>query len=126
MASGELPEVLQALIAQHTPSMDHIAVLLVLRAASHTQHPVDDVVRETRLDRAVVAPVLEAMARTGMLERDGDLYRYAPSAATAGAVDELAHMYHTRPVTLVRAIYDRPKRAVQSFADAFRLRKEGT
>jgi hypothetical protein len=35
----------------------------------------------------------------------------------------LAEMYHTRPVTLVRAIYERPARAVQSFANAFRLRE---
>jgi hypothetical protein len=32
-------------------------------------------------------------------------------------------MYNSRPVTLVRAIYDRPASAARSFADAFRVRK---
>jgi hypothetical protein len=31
-------------------------------------------------------------------------------------------MYNQRPVTLVRALYSRPSRPLQSFADAFRLR----
>jgi len=125
MAIGDLSDVLQSLISHHTPSMDHIAALLVLRAAPQVQHPTGDVARETRLDRGVVEQVLVELARSGLLDRDGDRFRYAPTPAMAGAVDELADMYHTRPVTLVRAIYDRPTRAVQSFADAFRLRKEG-
>jgi len=37
-------------------------------------------------------------------------------------VDALADLYHTKPVSLVRAIYDRPARAAQTFADAFRIR----
>ena len=51
-------------------------------------------------------------------------YRYEPATpALRRAVELLAIAYNERPVTLVRAIYDRPS-AIQSFADAFRIRKE--
>ena len=50
------------------------------------------------------------------------------------AVDALAEMYNTKPVTLIRAIYSRPATPppapapapspMQAFADAFRLRRE--
>jgi hypothetical protein len=67
-----------------------------------------------------------------LLLGDGpDAYRYAPADdAARRAVDALAEMYQTKPVTLIRAIYSRPATptkpatAVQSFADAFRLRRE--
>ena len=114
---------LQDLIGDHIPSMDHVAILLDLRSAPEATHAVDDIARRTRVDRAVSERVLRELTASRIVSRDGDLYRYSPAAHMRDAVDALADMYHTKPVTLVRAIYDRPARAARSFADAFRLRK---
>jgi hypothetical protein len=123
MSESELPELLQDLIGRYTPSMDHVAVLLDLRSAPATQHLVPEVMARTRLDRAVTERVLRELAASHIVARTGDAYQYAPTSDLRDAVDILADMYQTKPVTLVRAIYERPARAAQSFADAFRIRK---
>jgi hypothetical protein len=123
MSDSELPEALRDLIGHHTTSMDHVAILLDLRSAPEVHHVVVDVAARTRLDRPVVERVLRELAASHIIAREGDSYQYAPAPDLRDTVDGLAAMYHTKPVTLVRAIYDRPARAAQSFADAFRIRK---
>jgi hypothetical protein len=126
MSGTELPDVVRALISHHTPSMDHVAILLDLRSAPTMTHAPADVALRTRLDRDVADRVLRELAASRIVSSQGDRYQYAPDPGIRAAVDGLAEMYHTKPVTLVRAIYDRPTRAAQSFADAFRLRKGDT
>jgi hypothetical protein len=123
MSGSGLPEVLQDLIGHHTPSMDHVAILLDLRSAPATSHSAAEIADRTRLDSAVTERVLRELTASRIIDREGDCYQYAPAAAIRETVDHLAEMYHTKPVTLVRAIYDRPTRAAQSFAEAFRIRK---
>ena len=56
----------------------------------------------------------------------GPAFRYAPRTEALGrSADGLAAAYNERPVTLVRLLYSRPQppSPVQSFADAFRIRK---
>jgi hypothetical protein len=105
--------------------MDHVAILLDLRGVPERLHSAADVAARTRLDRTVTERVLRELTASRIVSREGDTYQYAPAADVRDTVDGLAEMYRTKPVTLVRAIYDRPTRAAQSFADAFRIRKEG-
>ncbi len=125
MSDRGLSEPLESLISQHMTSMDHVALLLTLREQPDGTHRPAEVAGQTRLEPSVVERVLRDLTSSHLVRREGDAYRYAPTAAARGAVDEMALMYRTKPVTLVRAVYDRPARAVQSFADAFRLRKSG-
>ena len=125
MSADALPAPLRSLIVHHMPSMDHVAVLLALRAEPEVSLPPADVARRTRLDRDVINKVVRDLATSSLVQRDGDGFRYAPPAELLPTIEQLAHMYRTKPVTLVRALYDRPARAAQSFADAFRLRKAG-
>ena len=125
MSADSLPAALRSLILHHMPSMDHIAVLLAMRADPALPHTPADVARHTRLERDVVERALRDLATSQLVQRTGDTFRYAPANEMLPTIDELAVMYRTKPVTLVRALYDRPARAVQSFADAFRLRKSG-
>lgn len=55
-----------------------------------------------------------------------ETFRYDPgSESLRNSVEELMTMYNERPVTLIRAIYDRPAQPVISFAEAFRVRAGG-
>jgi hypothetical protein len=123
MSEAEISGALQDLLARHTPTMDHVAILLDLRNVPGEAHAVPDIAARTRVDPAVAERVLRDLTTSQIVSREGDTYRYAPAAGLRDTVEYLAEMYRTRPVTLVRAIYDRPTRAAQSFADAFRLRK---
>lgn len=125
MAAADPSPELQLLLAHHIASMDHVALLLALGDAPDEALRSADLAATTRVAPDVAERVLRELAASRLAHRDRDTYRYAPAPDVRAAVDELIDMYRTRPVTLVRAIYDRPARAAQSFADAFRLRKPG-
>lgn len=131
MAEHPLPENVRDLVAHHLPSMEHVEVLLALAAEGKPARTAEDIAGELRGNPASVAGKLEDLVASGLVARDGDpgdgKYRYAPNSATLrAATTGLAEMYRTKPVSLVKAIYARPPAAVQSFADAFRVRKPGS
>ena len=119
---------MRALIDRHLPSMDHVQVLLHLHRVREGGHA-EDVARAVELQTPVVAAALRDLASSGLLEQEPESGRYRlrlPDPAETLALEELDALYNTRPVTLVRALYDRPATALRSFSDAFRLRKPGT
>ena len=153
MASSDLPPAVQQLVWRHLPSIDHVAILLALRAAagdalagtheggSHRRDElsaayvaaqdtaqgsaleINEVAERTGVSDAVAAQVLADLHAAGLLERHVHSFVFSRMPDVREAVNQLAEMYNTRPVTLVRAMYDRPATSVQQFADAFRLRK---
>jgi len=63
----------------------------------------------------------ELLRAAGLLD---NARRYRPaSAALAAHVETLAQAWEERPVTLIRIIYALRDGKIQSFADAFKLRK---
>lgn len=77
-------------------------------------------IEEPSLRRALADFVAAGLVR----EVDpSNLFQYAPrTVADRQAVESMATMYHQRPVTLVRLVYDRAPTPLKSFSDAFRLR----
>jgi hypothetical protein len=124
-----IPDEVRQLLARHVHTMEQVEVLLLLARSADRTLGVDEIRAELRLPATALAPRTFAGLEDGRLivaESGVPLrYRYAPaSAELRRAVELLADAYNTRPVTLVRMIYDRPSPA-QVFADAFRLRTEG-
>jgi len=120
MSKQGLPPAVQALIWSHLRTVDHVAVLLALR----TLGTGDSVAVGTKamLSPETTSEILHEFQTRALVVRQGQEYRFEPDEALAGAVTQLDEMYNTKPVTLVRAIYDRPAHVIQQFADAFRLR----
>ena len=108
--------------------MEHVEALLALASDQARAWPPGDVAARTHTSLASVTACLDRLVAAGLASPEGSgqppSYRYAPrSQALRGAVESVEEMYRTKPVTLIKAIYDRPATAVQSFADAFRIRK---
>jgi hypothetical protein len=127
VAEYTLPAEIRRLIARALPSMQHVDVLLALAADPQVSTSAESLAPLLRVtDVEQLRRTMADLAASGLVMRTGtgpDSYRYTPdSPATQKAVTLLAVAYHERPVTLVRAIYDRPATAIQNFADAFRLR----
>lgn len=123
MTDADLPAPLTALVAQHMSSMDHVALLLELHATPEERFSSDALAEAARIEPGTAERVLRDLVAARLAQREGNDFQYAPAPEVREAVDLLAEMYRTKPVTLVRAIYARPARAAQTFADAFRLRR---
>lgn len=71
---------------------------------------------------------LETLRSSGLVslvEDSEPRYRYAPvSEKLDKLVGELAQLYSERRVSIVNAVYSSPLDTLQSFADAFRIRKK--
>ena len=125
MTAPEMPAELAELLARHMSSMDHVALLLASHETAAVPASMEALAQQARIQPAVAERVLRDLVAARLLRREGELYHYAPAAESREGVEALAEMNRTKPVTLIRAVYDRPARAAQSFADAFRLRKPG-
>jgi len=73
---------------------------------------------------------LAALQARGLLAAEsreaGAEYRYGQNTPELAAlVDRLLQLYRERPVTMIKLVYARAKDPLRTFADAFRLRKEG-
>jgi hypothetical protein len=122
----DLPQEVRDLVARQLQSMEEVEVLLLLAQAAAALS-VDEIRDRLRLPASALpmASVQRLVASDLVAEEPGEVtrYRYADKPGMRRAVELLATAYNERPVTLVRLIYHRPSPA-QSFADAFRVRKD--
>lgn len=126
MLDQEISANTRELIQRHLATMDHVEVLAVLRGDPTQSFALQALVDQIRKPETLVAACLDALVAAGLAARlsNGE-YRYAPhDPALDGTAEDVVRLYNERPVTLVRLLYERPPTAVNTFADAFRLRKE--
>ena len=114
------------MIQRHLATMDHVELLMVLRGGREESFPVARLAEQIRKPRELVQLCLNALASAGLAAQLSDgTYRYAAREQTLDrTAEEVVRLYNERPVTLVRLLYERPPTAVNTFADAFKLRKD--
>jgi hypothetical protein len=126
-----LPAEVTALLHRALPSMVHIESLLMLARLAPQPATRWDIAAELRSSPALVAAALADLEGAGLAEAvagtDGQQHRFAGAdPATVRVVASLQDVYDRKPVTLIRAMYERPApaapSAAQAFADAFRVR----
>ena len=123
MHDDQLPDRVRHLLLRNLPTVDHVTVLVALHDTGNQAHSAESMSRIARVSQLQAAIVLDQLKTAGFAAQSASGYTYELQRHDPLAVDELAHMYNTRPVTLIRAIYDRPTSPIRSFADAFRIRK---
>jgi DNA-binding IclR family transcriptional regulator len=121
-----IPEDVQRLIRDSIKSVWTLDVLLLMRRGGDKSWPLDELTRELRGNRTLVHDVLSALAKAGLVEADeAGNYRYRPADAEADAlVERLEKIYVERPLALIKEIVSAPNEKIQSFADAFKLKKD--
>lgn len=106
--------------------MDHVEILMVLRGEREESFSLPRLATAIRKPEPLVEACLESLAESGLAAQlsDGG-YRYAARDEKLDrAAESVIRLYNERPVTLVKMLYERPPTAVNTFADAFKLRKE--
>lgn len=121
-----LPQEVLRLIRDRLDNLEQVEVLVMLHGAGTEALSAADVSGRLLLDLAVASRALGALASRGLAavtEGSPRRYTYAPEPGLDEVVGQLVTVYNTRPVTLIRLIYDRT--ALSTLADAFRIRKPG-
>jgi hypothetical protein len=126
VTAATLPESVQRFIGEHIDSAELLEILLYLHRNPGQSYTAEALSPAVYTVPAAALLRLEELVASGFAASDGTgnpAYRYAPSsAALAARVDELAHAYASSRIGVIQSIFQKPKSAAQSMADAFRLR----
>ncbi len=103
-----------------------LELLLLLWRSRPRAWSAAELVRELRASDSIATDGLAALQAVGLIVPEGqDRFRYtAASSALDGIVQRLAQLYQERPMAVTRAIFASPDQRLQTFADAFRLKKD--
>ncbi len=120
------PEAVRKFVAENISSVEHLEALLLLRSQPMRAWSAADLSRELYIGLEPAAARLSGLEAQGLLVRvPGPCYHYRPRNPVLDlVVAELAELYKVRRHAIIALIYSQPPKYVQSFADAFRLRKE--
>jgi hypothetical protein len=122
--SDQIPSQVESFVREWIGSIAELELLLLLAQAPEKSWTVDAAARELYVTPASVETVFAQMTSRGLLSHGAEGYRFSPrTPELVGTVDALKELYATRRLKVMEMIYAGPTEKFQSFADAFRLRK---
>lgn len=125
---AELPDDLRRFITEHLGSIVQLELLLLLAADPAKPWSSEEAAKALYVAPEAALGFLEQMRAQGLCRAEGDApvcYRFSPSAPEHQQLTrDLAAIYKERRLTIINQIYAGPVQKFQSFADAFRLRKD--
>ena len=124
---NRLPIELRQFIAQHIESLAQLEALLLMRRDRQRQWSPAELSRSLYISDDMCGGMFAELERRGFVARrpDAEAYHYACADAEFDALlGQLATYYQERRVAVITEIYSNPVTKVQTFADAFRLRKQ--
>jgi hypothetical protein len=120
----------QQFIVLHIESLAQLETLLLLRREPERTWDAAEAAKALYIPADQAGTLLADLSRRGFaktIDATAGQYQYQAIAADADRViGELAQAYQDRRVAVITQIYSKPLNKVQTFADAFRLRKEGS
>lgn len=127
--NNAIPEAISRFIDGHVESMEQLEILRILNVSPGNQLSAADLATAAQIRPGDLPAQLAYLETRGLVtkeHRDGlDVCRLEPAnAALAAEVAALLRFYEQRPVTLIRAIYQRTADRIKAFADSFRIRKD--
>lgn len=123
----QLPPEIRQFIAQQIDSLAQLEALLLLRRESQRFWSASELSRTLYLSDEMCRGMFEDLERRKFVCRDpeSDRFRYDCSNVQADSLlAMLAELYLERRVAVISEIYSNPVAKVQTFADAFRMRKD--
>lgn len=127
MADSPIPDDVLRFIDRHVTSIDQLEILLLLRMRRERSWSADEVSRELRSNEQAARDRLNSLRSAGLVEQVAGpepKYRYAPESPglelLVARVDQCYRDYRLR---VIERVFTKPDE-LQSFADAFRIRKE--
>jgi hypothetical protein len=124
--TDDFPLELKQFIAQHVESLAQLEALLILRQNAQKPWKSAELCQRLYISPDMCEGILVDLIRRGFAERtaEGGVQYRPPSDDADRLLNDLAAIYQERRVAVITEIYSKPVNKVQTFADAFRLRKE--
>jgi hypothetical protein len=119
---------LRSFIAEYVRSLMTLELLLLLYANRQREWRAPELARELRVELPWAERELRELAKRGLVNvaaTDPPTYRYGPQRPELDAVTaQLAAIYPQHRFSIIQILYAAPSEPLQSFADAFKLRKD--
>lgn len=126
MAGEDLPESVLKFLDTYIDSVEQLRVLLLLHMSPDRVWTTVEITSELRSAETSIAKRLDDLYARKVIwpiPNSKDSHKFSPTNADVRkVVGELAVQNQIRPYRVVEAIYSRPNKALQAFADAFKLR----
>lgn len=125
--TDDFPPELKQFIAQHVESLAQLETLLLLHRDPRQEWTHAELARDLYISADMCAGIVADLERRRLAVRaeSGEGFRFhAEDAGVHRLVDQLAEYYRERRVAVITELYSKPTKKVQTFADAFRLRRE--
>ena len=120
-----IPEHILQFVRRYIKSVWTLDLLVLMRRQAGRSWTAERLAGEIRGNQPLVQDVLSTLVRAGLLRQEGEAYGYGPASAELDAIAaELERHYAERPVALIKEIASAPNEKIQSFADAFRIKKD--
>jgi DNA-binding MarR family transcriptional regulator len=128
MMSEAFSNDLQQFIDANVESLAQLEALLLLRSEPQREWTADALAKALYITREMGAALLQNLVSRGLarpVNGKPDRFVYSPASADSrNLVERLARVYEERRVAVITQIYSKPVNKVQTFADAFRIRRE--
>lgn len=125
---SDLADDIRRFITAHITSVLQLEALLLMRSEREREWTAEEVSRSLYATVSGMANKLFDLEAKGLLVRGeaaNTSFRYRPTTDEMDAiVGRLADLYKERRVAVISFIYSEPVDKAQSFADAFRIRKD--
>lgn len=125
--TDDFPPELKQFIAHNVESLAQLETLLLLHRDPQREWNPTELARELYISADMCERLVADLERRRLAVRaeGADRYRFhAEDAAAHRLVDQLAQYYRERRVAVITELYSKSTSKVQTFADAFRLRRE--
>jgi hypothetical protein len=127
VVTDDFPPELKQFIAQNVESLAQLETLLLFHRDPQREWSSAELARELYISTDMCEGIVADLERGRLAGRSesGDRHRFHVDDATVQRlVDQLAQYYRERRVAVITELYSKSTSKVQTFADAFRLRRE--
>ncbi|HKQ49484.1 MAG TPA: hypothetical protein VJZ71_15540 [Phycisphaerae bacterium] len=128
MTPDPIPLEVRSFISEHMRSISGIRLLLLLHVDPQREWTAQELAHELRAASEWAERELRLLLAQGLVANSDSQparFRYAPrTEALSNLVSQLAAIYPERRHSIIQILFSVPTDSIQSFADAFRLRKE--
>jgi hypothetical protein len=121
MAHSDIPKNVRQVIVRHIDSVQQVEILALLQGDPDRVWNVGEVSRSLHIAPDACQRWLDAFAAARLVSRTDAGFRHESRSRDA---DDLVECYSRRRLAVIDSIYNKPSQAIQSFSDAFRLRKD--